>query len=145
VCTQTMIERNGKAFELHLGICMQQWTGLYIEPEIDKPETYEDENRRFVLTKYELNRCIDSCLGHIAGMRRDVSRFELFERAGFTYREIHKIITGEEQGPIGITTPSDRKYQADEDLMFLHTCMGELWTFVYMARDAMAEPAEIHV
>jgi hypothetical protein len=132
------IEKMDKAFILHLGIVMQQWTNLYVEPEIDKPETYENEHKRFVLTKFELNKCVDAALGHIAAMRRDVSRFELFERAGFTYEEVHKITTGEEPGPIGIVMPSPRKYQADEDLVFLHSSLGELWYFVFMARDAMA-------
>jgi hypothetical protein len=139
MCNTTVIERQGKAFVLHLGICMQQWTGLYVDPEIDRPETYEDENKRFVLTKFELARCVDSCLGHIAGMRRDASKYELYERAGFTYAEVHKITAGGEQGSIAIIVASNSKYQADEDLMFLHTSLGELWYFVFMARDAMSE------
>jgi len=137
MCDSTHIHREGKAFVVIMGINLQMWTGLYIEPEVDKPETYEDENKRFVLTKFELSKCVDLAIKQAGEMRSTVSRVELLERAGFTYSEVHKIVTGEEQEPIGITVPSDNKYQADEDLACAHAGLGELWWFVSVARDAM--------
>jgi len=137
MCMMSSVRPEGKAFIVILGINLQMWTDLYVEPEVDKPETYEDENKRFVLTKFELNRCVDKAIKQAKEMQQSVSHCILLERAGFTYAEVHKLTTGEEQGPMGIIVPSDNKYQADEDLATMYESLGEIWWFVSQARDVM--------
>lgn len=137
MCSTDTIEQVDKAFVVRLSVNVQMYVGLYIEPEIDKPETYEDEHKRFVLTKFELSRCIDKLVLKAKEFQQSVSHSILLERAGFTYAEVHKLTTGEEPGPKGIIVPSDNKYQADEDLSFMYTELGTIWTFINQARDAI--------
>jgi hypothetical protein len=122
-----------------MDICLQQWTGLYIEPVASKPWTYECEDRRFILTRKELKKAVKKAKESAGKIYPDVNKSMMYERLGYTYADVYKLTTGEEIGTLGITMPSNRKFEADEDLSFLFWALYELWSFIFMAKDAMFE------
>lgn len=115
-------------YELQLSICLQIELGVYIEPVVGAPCTYEDEERKYTFTEIQLQEVVDKARDQIRIYMTSVENSIALEHLGATYGDTHRIIAHEE--PLGF--PSDDKpYEADEDLMFLYNRLAELHELLF--------------
>jgi len=117
----------GDHVEIRLSICMQMDLGVYVEPTLDQPETYEDEQRLYVLDKVELREWLVKAEEQAEKYRRSVEECIVFARRGVSYATMHLIVTGEPANSVY----SDNVYEADEDLMFLYERLHALHRFIF--------------
>src|SRR5579872_1828505 len=111
-------------FVTELDIPMQMWLGLYVEPRLDDPSTWEDDHKLFSKQKEGWLELADKAKMLTREVYGQVAECLQYEAHGLTYREVALGKTG--RVPSQVT---DNKYDASEDLAFLHRQLTELYTF----------------
>jgi hypothetical protein len=114
-----------------ISINLQHWLKVYIEPELDKPETFEDDNRTYLWTYEELQELVDTALHKCEQLLKDVFVCMGHEAAHLSYKEVSLLNRPED---LDFEIISDSRYTAEEDLTFLHTSIGILYDFIFEAR-----------
>lgn len=117
---ENKLEENGTA-TFELGINVQMYAGLYVEPIQGVESTYEDEHKKFTMNADEYGR-IKSTLDHKSKeLQRDVFTCIGYEASGLTYKEVTLSMRREDPADV-----HDRKYTASEDLAFLYSALAEI-------------------
>jgi hypothetical protein len=124
-------------YTTHMGISMQMFLDLYVEPVIGDPSTYEDENRLMIFKVDELTACLARAQEKAEEMLLDALWLKGCERRGMTMGEV--VVN---KGPYRSDVP-DRPYEADEDLIFHFQTLAELHEFIMYARIALEEGGEV--
>jgi len=121
------LERAGEdATIVTLSICMQHDLGKYIEPIEGQPETYETEQRHFIVSQSQLQELVAKAEKQAEKYRRSVEECIVFARREVSYATMHLIVTGEPSSMY-----SNNVYEADEDLMFLYERLHALHRFIF--------------
>jgi hypothetical protein len=113
-------------FDVELSLNMQMWLGLYIEPDKDKPETWEDEHRVYVFDETELEHLSEKALEKSKELQQQVFTNMGYEASELSYKQLAVMQGGKPND--GIT---DKPYRADEDLVFLYGSLQVLADFMY--------------
>lgn len=130
------IKRNDVgSFHVQLSISLQMELGEYVEPIPGVPDTYESEERVYLVTPEELQHWCTKARRYAGKYLGSVHDDLALEHLKATYRDVHRIITHEEPIP----EISTSRYEADEDLMFLYGRLHVLHKFIFEAREALRE------
>jgi len=127
--TTTLVENKYKedgTATFVLDINTQMWTDLYVTPEHDKPETYEDENKKFTLNRDQYEEIRVKLLKKTQELQTDIYKCMGYEAAGLTYSQVDWA-----NGRIPPDGVPDHRYTASEDLMFLYSSLSEIWNCVF--------------
>ncbi len=119
------VNENGTA-TFELGINVQMWAGIYTEPVEGKPDTHEDEHKRYVFNRNKYEEVKVQLLKQAEKIQHDVFKCMGYEAAHLTYREVSW-----ETGNVPSDLVTDNRYTASEDLVFLYVSLAEIWNCIF--------------
>lgn len=127
--TTTLVEDKVKELgtaTFAMGINVQMWAGVYVEPIMGQPDTYEDENKHFTFDEGDYEDIRTTLVEKATELQRDVFTCMGYEAADMTHIQV--ALSMHRHGTEGI---HDSKYTASEDLMFLYTSLSEIYNCLF--------------
>jgi hypothetical protein len=137
------IEQRTGEFAVTLSISMQQFLDLYLEPNPDDPDTFEDEERLYIMSAANLETLTDKARDKAAELLRDAADCLALERLGATFQEASNMFSrknGHGDSFDRDTAYEDAPYEADEDCAFMLYFASALYSFIFEARSLLDPP-----